>query len=503
MAGAVVELEDEVDGEHSYQATTDAEGGFRIASVADGRYQLRASKIGLAPAELDGGLEVAGAAVEDVELRLLAGAMIEGELLGLSFEEVAQVRVEARQRGGRRHRGTVAHEGGYRVTDLSPGDWQVQVRAWLEGGSRQAQERVVVEPDVGRVWRDLEFGQGVALDGQVLHRSQPLDGTKVRLRGFDIAVDRSVVTDLDGRFRMADLKSGSYRLELADSRRRLVHNQDLALHQDTELTIEIATASLSGTVVSAASGEGLGNALILLKQLLGGQTEEGSLFSVGSEAEGSFRFDSLTAGSYRLTVQRDGFQPIEQTLELAAGAGYDGLRLELEATEGLDVAARLGNGTVPRTLTIAAFDGGGRQIFSETRVLVPDDYTRFATLPPGSWSLLASAPGGATLRTTVEIPGEPLELILPTAGRLRVRVAELAETDRVATLSVGSQDGLPFRHLEANGQMRDAWPIVGGYATVEGLPPGLWALRAVTPDGVIWTGSAITTGGPDIEVQLE
>ena len=48
-----------------------------------------------------------------------------------------------------------------------------------------------------------------------------------------------------------------------------------------------------------------------------------------------------------------------------------------------------------------------------------------------------------------------------------------------------------------------AFAVIAGRATVEGVPAGAWSLRVEGPEGRIWTGSAATTGGPDVEVSLE
>ena len=500
VEGAVLELDGRLEPSlepRLYTRDSAGDGGFHWPGVANGRYRLLARKAGYVTARLDAEVEIDGAGVEDLELRLGTGATISGRVLGLSFEELAGVAVQAR-RGDRRLTGSVDYEGRYRVVDAGAGDWLVIAR--LPGGGRQAQARVVLEEGIGEVERDLEFGAGVTLTGSVVYGETPLAGAAVTLAGADVAVERAVGTDFEGRFLIADLPRGGYRLSVTEPGLRLVHNQDLALDADREVVVEIATARIVGEV-RAASGEPLADALLRLQQLLGAAGSRGSLFTAASGLDGRFLLERLTSGRYRLSVQRDGYRPLERELEVPSSGAVD-LPLVLEPTPGLEVMARLASGRAPRLLTLVALDGGGRAALRASRVLDAEGFARFASFPEGTWDLLVSAPGSALLRTRVSVPGEPLAAMLADAGPLHVRVPDLVESDAVATLSVLGADQRPFQRLATGGELERSWRVVGGSATVEGLPAGAWTLLARSDDGRAWSGTAVTTGGPGVVVEL-
>ena len=485
--------------EHS--ELTAADGGFAWPEVADGRYRLQAEKEGFVT--LAGrGLRVDGEAIEDLEILLRKGASITGRIFGLEPEELARVEIRATSDELPQGYGEVNYEGRYAIVDLGAGDWLVQ--AWVPGGSRQAEARVVLEPALAEVERDLEFGVGLTLTGRVLHDGEPLPGTSLRLLGRSVAASRSVMTDFAGGFRLQDLEVGWYRIELVNRAERLTYNQDLELSFDRELIIEIAASRVSGRVVSAADGQPLADALIAMQQLLGPDHGQGaSLFTFGTDSEGFFGTDRLTAGWYRLTARKNGYQPVEERLEVPPGIDLDQLQIALRPTTGLEAVVRLASGRSTRFVTVSVSDTAGRVVVTETRVLDSDGFVRLDTIPPGTWDLLLSAPGGATTRRVVTVPGPPIEVVLVDAGRLKVRVPALVESSEIATLALVNQDGRPFRHLNLAGAVLRQWELTAGKATLEGVPPGAWTLRATAPSGATWLGSVVTTGGPDIEVNLE
>ncbi|MEE8522631.1 MAG: carboxypeptidase-like regulatory domain-containing protein [Thermoanaerobaculia bacterium] len=203
--------------------------GRPFAAVAGGRYRVEARRDGYASTEL-AGVEVEDQPIEDLELVLRPGAEIVGSILGLGFEELSAVEVEAERDARTILAGVVDYEGRYRAADVASGDWRVRAR--LRGGSREAEIRVAVEPGVERLERDLEFGGGLTLIGQVIYGGEPLPQTWVALRGLEVDVERSVTTDWQGRFRFLDLESGRYRLSLSNAQEVLVHNADFELIED-------------------------------------------------------------------------------------------------------------------------------------------------------------------------------------------------------------------------------------------------------------------------------
>jgi hypothetical protein len=353
--------------------------------------------------------------------------------------------------------------------------------------------------------RDLEFGRGLSLTGWVLHADEPLAGAEVSLRpaaaqGSGSLAERATVTDAAGRFELADLAAGSYQVGVTHRARNLIHNQLLALSGDRELLIEIETATVAGTVISARSARPIAAARISLLQTLE-PTTTGSRFTLASDDAGRFRYDRLPGGQFRLSVNAEGFQPSERTVDVAPG-GETQLQLELEPAAGLEVLVQLADGTIPEYVTLWGRSGRGES-FSETRAVWREGLTPFSTLPAGDWELWISATGGTAVPRRVSVPSEPLALVLPNAGALQVRVPALVEGEPPALLTVLGADGRAHLHLAWGGQLQTSWPLTAGRATVEGVPAGSWSLEVQTADGRHFVGTAVTTGGPLVEVQLE
>jgi protocatechuate 3,4-dioxygenase beta subunit len=503
VAGAAIELRLIGRSERrDYRAASGEDGTFRFASVADGHYTLAAGREGYGREERFDALAVEGGPVEGVEIVLAAAAIVSGRILGLPAEDLPRVHVQAERLEGEVESGLVVPEGRYEVGGLAPGEWRVTAR--LAGGRRQAEVRVGIERGVRRVERDLRFGGGVVLTGLVLYGGRPLPGTAVALRGREVAVERSVTTDHAGAFRLEDLEAGSYRLAVSNPRELVTHTEDLDLTADRDVVIEVRTVELRGRVVAETTGEPIAEALVQLYQYLGEPGgEPASLYTVATGPEGRFRQARLAAGSYRLVIQKDGYAPAERWLDLGPAAAAEDVEIALAPTQGLDLVVRLASGRAPVVVTVAAFDRAGRLALTEARGLTPEGYTRFATLPPGEWELWVAAPGGAVERRWVTVPAGVVEIVLPPAARLRVRVPALAGSNQQATVTLTDAAGRPFQAPEAGGPPRGEWRFAAGVGVLDGLPAGAWIVTAVGPRGEVWQRPVALAAGTETEIVLE
>lgn len=477
-----------------------ADGGFRLPDLADGVYSLRAAKPGYATVETAEAVRVGGAPVSDLEVTLEPEGVIRGRILGLDLAGLERLDVGASRTGASSVSGSLDYEGSYEIRGLGPGDYVV--RAAMRGGSRAAEARVSLSG--GReVYRDLEFGGGLTLSGRVLWNGEPLSRTTVAVTGQDVMVRRQVESDHDGAFRIEDLEAGRYRLDASNRREMLAHNQDLELYADHDLTVEITTVRVSGGVTAAPGDTPLADALVLLQRQMGPEpAREGSLFTVGTDAEGGFRFSRLISGRYQVTVKKDGFSPFEETLEVAGDVL--GLRYSLEPAAGLALSARLASGRRPPYVHLAVFDAAGRPLVVESRKLDGAGEAFFPTVPAGEWELLVGAPGGAPARARVSVPGEPAEVVLADAGRLQVRVPGLVESNLHARLRLAGPNALAFRSFDRDtGKVRDTWELLNGTATVYGVPAGEWNVQVVAANGATWQGVVVSTAAPLTEVEMQ
>lgn len=503
VVGAWVELEDETGAWQRLRSASGEDGTFRLVPVTDGRYILRAQAPGYAPMLKARAVEVAGQPVHDLEVRLVSGATLTGDIRGVDLSELAAVEIRAEGEGDAALHGRVRHDGSYVLEHLPPGDWLVA--ASLAGGSRRATVRVSVRSEDRELQRDLEFDSALTLTGQVIYGGEPLPGADVGLRGTDVVARRSVGTDHEGRFEIHDLEPGRYRLQVSSGRHGFTHDEILDLQTDRDKIVEIATARVAGRVTEAQGSAPIPEAMILLRRVAGdgaptGASDAAFLIGVPTEADGSFRIPRVTAGRYTLTARKDGYATAEEILAIEPGGDREDLRLELEPTSGLALDVRLASGGRPRFVSLSVLDVSDREVSYQSRGLDEDGLARFPTLSAGTWTLLVSAPGGATTEATVTVPGDPVRLTLPPSSGLRLRVPELVTTDQVAILTVIGADGRVFRGNTSEAGNRRQWPVEGGRGTVPSLPSGLWTLQVAAPDGTSWSGTVAVEAGTELAV---
>lgn len=499
--GAAVALRNRSErGPRGYAAISGAGGRFEIAGVAAGRYSLEAEAEGFAPALGSEPVTVAEEDVDGLEVVLRPGTTVFGRIRGLDLDELAAVEVTAEREGRPGRSGSVDYAGRYRVSHLEPGDWHLRAR--VAGGRREADAWVAIAPGEREVERDLELGSGLALDGLVLLDDQPLPRALVALRGLDITVERRVATDHRGSFRVEDLEPGRYRVEVVHPERLLSQSRDLDLLADREVVIELATATVAGTVVAADTHEGVAEAMIYLQRLIDG--EPGPLTTVATDAAGSFVTASLAPGSYRLTVRGDGYGVEERLVEALAGVPAERLRFELERTDGLTLTVRhAAGGEPPRFTTVVVLDESGHPVHFEEPVLSPFGVGYLQQIRPGTWTLLVKAAGAAAAAVVASVPGPRLEVTLPPAAPLTVRVPALADSRVAAALSIAAAGGAPWFQVVPGGTLQRSWPLAGGTVTVPDLPAGAWQLQVTATDGRVWSGEVATDGATAAAVTLD
>jgi len=504
VADAAVELSGHRRGEPlEVRATSAADGSFRLAPVAEGDYHLSAHLEGWSPAE-PRRLSVGADPIDGLVLELGRGVTIRGRVLGLDFDQLSRVRVTASgasRTAGRTVDGELRYDGEYAVHALGAGDWLL--RATLDDGRRQARRRITVDPGVpiGRV--DLELTGGLVLTGRVRHGGEPLGGARLSLAGVDVDQERATITRHDGAFRLEDLDPGTYRLGIADPRRFLVHNRSLTLHADRDLEIDLEAGSVDGLVTSTVDGRPIAGALIVLERLLDAPEVTEFIVTGDTGDDGRFDLPRVPAGAYRLTARKDGFAQGEREVTVTDGTRTAGVHLELDPTHGLALDVRLATGGLPETVHLAVLDDAGHPRLAESRGVDDRGRAYFRTVPAGSWRLQVAAPGAAVVETRATVPGEPTAVVLPPAGRLRLRIPALEDSRRTATVHLTTADGRPFRTLELGGRPRESWPAVAGRAEIDGLPAGAWTVHVQDPAGAVWQTTVTTPGSGVVEVMVE
>lgn len=481
-----------------YRDVTGEDGRFRLSPVVAGKYHLRAGADGFTDTEHPGTLTVAADPVSNLEVLLDKGATVSGRILGLAAEDLAQVEVQARGDNRETVPAWTDGRGRYEIRSLAPGDWTVTARLWDD--QRQARTRVAIRRSDREVTRDLEFEKRLALTVQVLYDEEPLPDALISVRGQRITAERTATTDYEGRVRFDDLAPETYRIGLRHTRDLLVHNDQVDLQSDRDLVIRLQGATIGGFVVSAANGDPVAGALLALRPVEGPEY----LITAGTKNDGRFGIHRVQPGLYRMEVRAQGFAPAEREVQVAGGQVIENLELRLTPTQGARLQVRLASGQLPEFVHVLVRDPSGGTVLAETRHAREPGLFELSMLPPGAWTLLVRADGGALATAGLAVPAaEPLALTLAPAGKLNVRVPALVTSDLIGTVRLLGPDQQPFWTLGPGGNVVQQWPLVGGKAVLDGVPAGTWALQVETPDGQRWQGTAVTSGAPEAAVTIE
>jgi protocatechuate 3,4-dioxygenase beta subunit len=469
------------------------DGSFTLAGVADGTYRLLAEKEGFAQ-DLEGQeLTVAGSSLGGIEVKLTRGGAIAGQLLGLDFNELAQVQVRSE-----RQIGAVKPDGSYRIENVGPGSHRVV--ATVAGGARQADGRVELEPGAAEARLDLDFGGGFTLTGRVLRNGEPLTGETVVLNGASSA-GRWSETDHEGRFRFEGLEAGSYDLGILGRRSGAQHTEKVEVTADRDLLIELRTAAVSGRVTDAADRSPLANAAVaLLSTEPGGEGRGAFPLETTTDSRGVFLLRDVAEGSWKIRASLDGYAPVEMDLQ-TSGALVDGVDFALQATEGVSVELLLPSGRPPSEAEVAVLDPAGRVVSTGTYPVGEGGRVRLSSVAPGSWELLFDVDSAAPLAVPVTAPGDAGRVILPPPGSLSLKVPALAGARVGARVRLDS-NGKLFRTVWGS-QVLSEFELQDGTRELQRIPPGAWNLTVTADDGRIWKTTATVVAGGRAAVRLE
>ncbi len=327
IAGANLTLRVEQGPASRQNAWSDADGTFAFRQVPEGTYRLNAQREGFVQAGEPREVVVAGSDVLDLGVRLepVTGATtLKGRLLGLAPEDLLRASVQA---FGRQFPEKVAvdSDGRYEIRNLSPGDWYVT--AFTTGGRRHLQQSIQIQPGDSEAVLDFDFSQGSTLSGKVLVDGAPVAGAELTLWGVSLSPHQTQ-TRYDGRFEIHNLMPGRYRLTLLASRGAVSQDQPVEIDGDREMTIDIPTGILRGRVVGN-TGEPIPDATVSIDGTRNGPLGTFSVPAPRSADDGTFE-TRLAAGTYKVTIQKDGYAPAEATVEVRPGPGGAPVEIRLK-----------------------------------------------------------------------------------------------------------------------------------------------------------------------------
>ena len=484
-------------------ATSGADGAFRIESVPRGTYQVAASRDGWASSRSETEVVVTEEPVLGLEIFLDRGATITGRVTGLEFEALAGVQVHGFSTTGDMLMAEVDYRGSYRLGPAGSGTWTV--RAAVSGTGEQVTETVEVEEGAQEVTLDLVFGGGLTLSGTVTRGGEPLPDIQVQIMGLGNGKFAFATTNFAGAFRASGLEEGDYRVTIADYRSGLQHIENVSLTADQEIEVEVGSITVRGVVRSTVDGSPLARADVTLTPEPGSTTFPGLAPTTVTDSRGTFAFESVSDGSWKIRAALEGYAPAEQAISVA-GVPVEGLEIGLEPTRGLEIDVLLPDGRPADSAFVALVDDGGQTITSGTHRTGEGGRIRLDTAPAGRWWLQVSGHGLGAARQQVEVPGPPVQIRLPASGWLNLRVPTLETSPVPATVSVRGSDGSPYMASQgfSFGQTPGQIFLYRGKMDRLPLPAGSWNITVTSPvDGRTWQGTVQVTAGVPVDLVLE
>lgn len=476
------------------QAVTGTDGAFTLGGLQDGTYRLTARKDGYVMEGQRESVTVAGASLAGIELKLTSGGTITGRLSGLEPNQLSRVRVWADHE---MNQGQVDPEGGYRILNQRSGDHTVT--AAVPNTSLRATGRVTLEPGANEARLDLKLGDGHELRGVVLRNGQPVAGASLGLNRTGTSEWASESSDHQGNFSFGGLKDGLYKLAVSSPNGGR-QEEDVEINGDRDIRVELRTASLSGRVIDSLELSPVSGARITLEPAQAGDRPV-LLPDTQTDARGTFRLLEVGGGAWRVKATKDGYVPAEHTVEVD-GSDAEEIELKMQPAEGITIEARQPSGQAPDRIQVAVLDSQGQTVASGFYPTGENGRTRVSNVPFGNWQIMVQSDQSAPATVSVAVPGPAIQVVLPAAGALRVKVPTLVGESVIAKLVLTGPGG-PFRSMDFDGKVMSEWNVHNGSASLNRVPVGVWQLTVRTPDGRSWTGSARVTAGGTEEATLQ
>jgi hypothetical protein len=400
-------------------------------------------------------------------------------------------------------------DGTFELTDVPPGKWNVTASApgyrpaevaGIQIGEGETKEGVVLSLNKGSSvsGRVLDPRRGTGVPNASVSWSEgsgasqfPGAAAIARLSGDSNAVS----TDADGRYRLVGLPAGKITVA-AEHPDYLEVSRQVEVEDDATVDLTLSLGgSIAGTVVGKGGRSAVAGAQVTLD-------DQGGSFSMGgdssrSDASGSFLFEHLKPGRYRVSARSNAGSTSWKDVVLAESQRLDGVLLEME-----------GGAAVRGTVSgLPAARLGGVRVFASSKdyqdsTMTGDD-GRFTLrdVPAGVVQLQASVafPSIRSVSKNLEIPEGtaevPVDLVFEGAARLSGRV-----TRRDEPISGVFVSAVPDPPNPTAGPSSDRTDEDGRYA-IEGLSDGNYQVLLAGP-GVGYRSNFAVSGDTNGDIAL-
>jgi thermitase len=203
---------------------------------------------------------------------------------------------------------------------------------------------------------------------------------------------RSATADASGAYTLGNVPAGSYTITAsgsgyASASRGVSLNAGQTLTASFALSALVANGSISGTVTDAQTG----------KAIAGATVSDGARGAT-TDASGTYALGNVPAGSYTVTASASGYGSASRGVSVTAGQTVSG-SFALDPTVSFGTIA----GTVADASTRSPIAGATVRVGTRsTKADARGAYT-FANVPPGSYTISASASGYASVSQSVSV----------------------------------------------------------------------------------------------------
>lgn len=448
-------------GEALGSETSDGSGIVRFPGLDSGSYLL------VATAQFHAGatrlVEFAGAN-QTVELSLRDELLVAGVVLSEAGAPIAGATVVAASPEADASPATSGADGSFVLRAFAAAT--LPITATAEGfGSGSA-----VSVDGAPV--RIVLGGLRLVTGKVLQDGRGVAGAAVFADGAEVAS-----SGRGGAFSVR-LEDGSHRFAAAKGAARSPEEQvEVDGARGAPVLLALRAPSWLRVLAVDGAGQPLGGAEVNLA--LEGTGEE---LSGATDAAGAYRFEPIPAGVHELSVEASGRGRKELLVKLPAGRGRT---LAVQLVEGQPALVRVvgaGGEPLPGTLVALRQDRSATDPGQRTGAAGPDGLARFENVPPGSYSVAASAPGRVGVETALQVPGEEAVLTLLPAGAIAGAVVD-ATGAAVPGAEVLAERSEPARHGRRSGEQSTARTDAAGAFRLEGIGGGSYRVRASSPGG--------------------
>jgi len=477
-----------VEGEAVRPVQSDSEGGFTLAGLRDGKVRLAAHRNGY----VDAREEVDTVAQPNVTLTLTRGATITGRVSGLTADELSNTFVS--YYGGIGGFGNTRPDaaGNFSISGVHDGKITVQAATGGFGSTRTARKMIDVEngsaPTV-----ELVFSTGYTVRGHVNGHGRNLADFNINFSGSDASLAPGMGRlDSDGNYSVSGLGTGDYRVSIMAPMMGVLYNDKFTVSGDGVDDIDLHSSSLRGRVTNR-DGVPLSDVRIIAEFVKRTSMTPPPRPAL-SDSDGRYVIDFIGEGTWRLTAQKEQYQPATRDTTIADGAPDVDFQLSPGSMTSVRVVDSITG--APIWANIGVRDD--THTLSTTQTNASDGVAQL-WLAPGHYTINVGAQNYARTTSAIDVPGPEVRITLSHGGTI-IAIVKDPSQQRVALVAAGQ---VPPPGGLVGGGVNGI--VMSGNNRYENLAAGTYELRLYTTGNskAIQTKTATVTEGATVTVTFD